>query len=111
MHSLITRGFLFQREEAFFSKAITHVVTIRSIPPESGSANLSRGRQANASQNQDGSTSSKTIDPSLLNRNAENQALCQAQKSKFASDVAKKTKSGAFRYIPLERCVEQAMLT
>ena len=100
-----------QREERFFSKAITHVITIRSIPPDSSAASLSRGRQANASQNQDSSTSSKTIDPSLLNRNAENQAPGQIQKSRIAPEVSKKTKSGAARYASSRRCSKRAKLT
>lgn len=53
-----------QREEKFFSIAITHVVTTRPIPPEKPAQD---GNEAGADSRTTGQEP-KTIDPSLLNR-------------------------------------------
>ncbi|KAF2804622.1 uncharacterized protein BDZ99DRAFT_397766 [Mytilinidion resinicola] len=60
------------REEKFFSKAVTHVVTTRPIPPENDSSSSRKG-------------ASRTIDPSVLDRSAENQA--QTLKGRFTFEA------------------------
>ncbi|KAJ4293817.1 Cdc7p-Dbf4p kinase complex regulatory subunit [Collariella sp. IMI 366227] len=59
-------GRLGAREEKFFSIDITHVVTTRPIPPEKPKDEQDAGADPHADNEQP-----RTIDPSLLNRNAE----------------------------------------
>lgn len=75
------------REEKFFSNAVTHVVTTRSIPPEhDGSA----GQSSTACDSQSQNHQLQTINPSLLDRSSE---ATNAQsdpfrgKGKFTFDV------------------------
>lgn len=55
---------LFQREEKFFSNAVTHVVTNRTIPPRDNSS-------TNTSDSTSQNSQPQTINPSLLDRSSE----------------------------------------
>lgn len=59
-----------QREEKFFSRLVTHVVTCRAIPPEHAVANPESGR-ASIDHTAGGDGSLQTVNPSLLERNPE----------------------------------------
>ncbi|KAK2740499.1 hypothetical protein FQN55_008842 [Onygenales sp. PD_40] len=59
-------------EEKFFSKAVTHVVTARPIPPEIESPNSADPPAGRPSANQHGPDDSiQTVDPSLLEKKTE----------------------------------------
>lgn len=60
---------LYQRDERFFSKSVTHVVTTRPPPPELDPAESFTNRTSNDSRVTDAPT--YTVNPSLLERNAE----------------------------------------
>lgn len=58
-----------QREEKFFSNAVTHVVTTRPIPPAQQTS--STGNHITSSTNDSQNTQLQTINPSLLDRSSE----------------------------------------
>ncbi|KAF4632870.1 hypothetical protein G7Y89_g5263 [Cudoniella acicularis] len=60
------------REEKFFSNAVTHVVTTRTIPPEHDVSSV-EGTVASSTTNESNSQNSQpqTINPSLLDRSSE----------------------------------------
>ncbi|KAI4721409.1 hypothetical protein E4T48_02352 [Aureobasidium sp. EXF-10727] len=58
--------YLGAKEEKFFSRSVTHVVTTRPIPPELASTSFDDGH--GTSKNDSHHASLKTIDPSLLDR-------------------------------------------
>ena len=57
-----------QREEKFFSRVVTHVVTSRPIPPENSAITPAEGNRASV-DHADGSL--QTVNPSLLEKNPE----------------------------------------
>ncbi|OJD33960.1 g1 s regulator [Diplodia corticola] len=65
------------REEKFFSKSVTHVVTTRQIPPEQPASSSVDTRTASSNTTtataQDEAGHLRTINPSLLNRSTESQ--------------------------------------
>ncbi|KAH8887532.1 hypothetical protein GQ53DRAFT_655653 [Thozetella sp. PMI_491] len=69
------------REEKFFSIDITHVVTTRPIPSEKALQEIEANANPNIEQ-------PKTIDPSLLNRNADFGASSIPTKRKLLFDTA-----------------------
>ncbi|THV95683.1 hypothetical protein D6C86_08925 [Aureobasidium pullulans] len=69
--------YLGAKEEKFFSRSVTHVVTTRPIPPELASTSFEDGHST--SKNDSHHTSLKTIDPSLLDR-PQDSTLTGAQK-------------------------------
>jgi len=75
--------FHFQREEKFFSKEVTHVVTTRPIPSDNdigdGSQSTSAGLQ-NAVQ-------PRTIDPSLLDRQTDAQGYSAQTRNRFTFEA------------------------
>jgi regulatory subunit for Cdc7p protein kinase len=78
---------LLQREEKFFSNAVTHVVTTRAIPPEHD-PNSVPPSNTNDSELQNGQP--QTINPSLLDRTSEvanAQSDLLAAKGKFTFEV------------------------
>ncbi|KAG9516203.1 hypothetical protein KCU93_g9246, partial [Aureobasidium melanogenum] len=68
--------YLGAKEEKFFSRSVTHVVTTRPIPPELASTSFDDGH---ASKSNTHHASLKTIDPSLLDR-PQDSTLTGAQK-------------------------------
>lgn len=83
------RSKLSQREEKFFSKNVTNVVTTRPIP--SGSVEYSSKNVASGSSKTSSSTAAtsqvKTINPSILERTGESQAMSQVTRSKHPVDA------------------------
>ncbi|EKG11861.1 BRCT domain-containing protein [Macrophomina phaseolina MS6] len=80
------------REEKFFSKSVTHVVTTRQIPadqPVSSSID-SRTTSSNAAASQDESGQLRTINPSLLDRSTEPQVA----RTRLALELAAARKPG-----------------
>ncbi|OCL08873.1 hypothetical protein AOQ84DRAFT_363742 [Glonium stellatum] len=77
------------REEKFFSKAVTHVVTTRPIPPEIDTS--SSVGASTPSSNVTGSHGihgqSRTINPSVLDRSAESQNQAQQLKGRFTFEA------------------------
>ncbi|KAI5243395.1 hypothetical protein E4T43_04156 [Aureobasidium subglaciale] len=69
--------YLGAKEEKFFSRSVTHVVTTRPIPPELASASFEDGNST--SKNDSHHASLKTIDPSLLDR-PQDSTMTDAQK-------------------------------
>ena len=67
-----------QKEEKFFSRSVTHVVTTRPIPPELSSTSPDDSHSA-TSKHDSAHGSLRTIDPSLLGR-AHEPSLSGAQK-------------------------------
>ncbi|KAF4972450.1 hypothetical protein FSARC_1017 [Fusarium sarcochroum] len=63
-------NYLGARQEPFFSIAVTHVVTTRSIPPERLEAEPEQG-QEHHDEHHESEEQPQTINPSLLNRNTE----------------------------------------
>ena len=59
-----------KREEKFFSRVVTHVVTSRPIPPEQSATNPSEGSRASV-DHASGDGITQTVNPSLLERNPE----------------------------------------
>ena len=56
-----------QREEKFFSRLVTHVVTSRAIPPESATP----AEPESTADASNGDSNIQTVNPSLLERNGE----------------------------------------
>lgn len=81
---------LFQREEKFFSNAVTHVVTSRAIPPEPDSGSTEATSSTN-NESQSQNSQPQTINPSLLDRSSES-ATTQSDpfgpKGKFSFEVS-----------------------
>lgn len=59
-----------KREEKFFSRLVTHVVTSRPVPPEHSATNPSEGNRASVDHTS-GDGLLQTVNPSLLERNPE----------------------------------------
>lgn len=80
------------REEKFFSKSVTHVVTTRQIPPEQPSSSSvdSRTTSSNAVATQDENGQLRTINPSLLDRSTESQGA----RTRLALELAAARKPG-----------------
>ena len=72
------------REVKFFSREVTHVITTRSIPTGSDSAQNLAGRAGHGLQQEN--IQPRTINPSLLERSTE--GLSQVPRSKFNFDLA-----------------------
>ncbi|KAF2135890.1 uncharacterized protein K452DRAFT_157755 [Aplosporella prunicola CBS 121167] len=84
--------YLGAREEKFFSKDVTHVITTRPIPPEqsvSSSVDL-RATPSNAITSPESKGEVRTINPSLLNRSNDQ----HAQRSRLGLDLTAQRKSG-----------------
>ncbi len=60
-----------QKEEKFFSNAVTHVVTTRSIPPEHRIASAEQHHTSSTNDSQSQNSQPQTINPSLLDRSSE----------------------------------------
>lgn len=76
---------LSQREEKFFSNAVTHVITTRPIPPELGSV---QAEAVTSSTNDSQNSQPQTINPSLLDRSSESASTEPfGAKGKFTFDV------------------------
>jgi regulatory subunit for Cdc7p protein kinase len=74
-----------QREEKFFSNAVTHVITTRPIPPELGST---PAESVTSSTNDSQNSQPQTINPSLLDRSSESaNPETFGAKGKFTFDV------------------------
>lgn len=80
------------REEKFFSKAVTHVVTTRQIPPEQPTSSSvdSRTTSSSAVTTQDENGQLRTINPSLLDRSTESQGA----RTRLALELAAARKPG-----------------
>lgn len=76
-----------QREEKFFSKEITHIITSRSLPDDNSMDTQGPSSIGSSSQN---TGQLRTINPILLDRNTEFQRQAQdvQSKSKFDFDTA-----------------------
>ena len=78
-----------QREEKFFSKEVTHVVSTRQIPTTSDNQNAADGTTTSSTSiilqptNQ-----ARTINPSCLERHSENRGQLNQSKSKFTFEVS-----------------------
>ncbi|KAL1306074.1 hypothetical protein AAFC00_004197 [Neodothiora populina] len=73
--------YLGAKEEKFFSKSVTHVVTTRAVPSELANTSPEDGHHANSSKAEQGHGSMRTIDPSLLlDRSQGPQQLSGAQR-------------------------------
>ncbi|PMD35610.1 hypothetical protein L207DRAFT_587903 [Hyaloscypha variabilis F] len=59
------------REEKFFSNAVTHVVTTRSIPPELGTSSTETPIASSTADPNSQNSQPQTINPSLLDRSSE----------------------------------------
>ena len=83
--SLASILMLSQREEKFFSNAVTHIITTRPIPAECGST---PAEVVTSSTNDSQTSQPQTINPSLLDRSSES-AIPDAfgTKGKFTFDV------------------------
>ncbi|OBT66916.1 hypothetical protein VE03_04253 [Pseudogymnoascus sp. 23342-1-I1] len=78
------------REEKFFSNAVTHVVTTRTIPPELAVSPTDAAVDSSAADANSQSNHPKTINPSLLDRSSEpaaNHMESQPLKSRFTFEV------------------------
>ena len=73
-----------QREEKFFSRDITHVVTTRSLPTDQDRSTDTTGPSSATPSGQDASQP-RTINPSLLDKTADN--FVGASKSRFTFEV------------------------
>ncbi|KAI9835915.1 MAG: hypothetical protein M1819_001813 [Sarea resinae] len=87
-----------QHEEKFFSKAVTHVVTTRPIPPEGDGVGTSNTRTAQsiAQDARERDSESQTINPSLLEKPQENvhsQGPPMPIKGKFTFEASLSRKS------------------
>ncbi|KAF1984957.1 hypothetical protein K402DRAFT_405725 [Aulographum hederae CBS 113979] len=74
------------REEKFFSRAVTHVVTSRPVPPETDSSSSGKVPSPNAG---DVKEQPKTINPSLLDQSQ--------QKNRFTFEVPSQRRAPAFQ--------------
>ena len=82
-----------QREEKFFSNAVTHVITTRPIPPELGST---PAEAVTSSTNDSQNSQPQTINPSLLDRSSESANLdAFGAKGKFTFDVPMNRRSAS----------------
>ncbi|KAL9604696.1 MAG: hypothetical protein Q9219_000416 [cf. Caloplaca sp. 3 TL-2023] len=84
------RGF-FQREEKFFSKEITHIITSRALPGDSDAKSPTDAPSTSSTNfGSQTTTQPRTINPSLLDRNVETQRQGQdvPLKAKFDFDTA-----------------------
>lgn len=77
-----------QREEKFFSRSVTNVVTTRPVPTGPWDPTPSDGRQVSRqAPSVMSSTQSKTIDPSLLvDKAADLQAFVQQTRNRYAQE-------------------------
>ncbi|KAF9632766.1 BRCT domain-containing protein [Lasiodiplodia theobromae] len=79
------------REEKFFSKSVTHVITTRQIPPEQPASNSTDSRTSTtAIIAQDETGQLRTINPSLLDRSTESQGA----RTRLALELAAARKPG-----------------
>lgn len=79
-----------QREEKFFSNAVTHVVTTRTIPPELAVSPVDTTADSSATDGHSQSNHPQTINPLLLDRSSEpagNHAEIHPLKGRFTFDV------------------------
>ena len=88
-----------QREEKFFSKDVTHIVTTRAIPSgDDGNASTSTN-EASVSNGSQTHSRSQTINPSLLDRSTEDDSQAQGMpprnKFTFETSVGRRLQSAA----------------
>src|ERR1700728_1558618 len=79
-----------QREEKFFSNAVTHVVTTRPIPREQDISSAETNNDSSNNDSQSLSSNPQTINPSLLDRSSEPSAAqfeARPSRSKFTFEV------------------------
>ena len=82
-----------QREEKFFSRSVTHIVTTRSIPSDTDvSAATSVSSRAASVPAQ---SSQRTINPSLLDKSADLQTVAQSRNGKQALDAISQRRKDA----------------
>ena len=87
-----------QREEKFFSKEVTHVVTSRLIPLDSDSKDATDPvTPSSTSTNSYSTVQPRTINPSLLDRQPESQGLNSRSKFTFEAPVSKRAPVNAIR--------------
>ena len=87
-----------QREEKFFSKEVTHVVTSRSIPLDSDSKDATDPvTPSSTSTSSYNTVQPRTINPSLLDRQPETQGLNSRSKFTFEAPVSKRAPVNAIR--------------
>ncbi|KAL2354947.1 Dfp1/Him1, central region-domain-containing protein [Cryomyces antarcticus] len=77
------------KEEKFFSKAVTHVVTTRTIPPEIHTTSPADGQtiSSNANASRGDNAGPKTINPSLLDRIADSRSQAAEKKPSSLLDT------------------------
>lgn len=85
-----------QREEKFFSRAVTHIVTTRPIPSspdtEPSAPSLGSSKTTGTLQSQ---SAQRTINPSLLDRTADPQPLIQPRSGRHALEAASQRRRDA----------------
>lgn len=89
---------LLQREEKFFSKDITHVITTRSVPVEKANRPNHENASASLQSQRDQHDMPRTIDPALLS--------CDLN----AKDVRRRLLESTSRKIPANHALEDSVL-
>lgn len=86
---------LLQRDEKFFSKAVTHVVTTRSIPAEQHTTPTEASFNSATNDSQSQNSQPQTINPLLLDRSSEstncNSDIIAKAKFTFEAPIGKRT--------------------